>query len=161
MRGKQLVTNVPLFMFYQDTNVMAPKTKKKADDYTYEVSRYVPRIKNILQDSIGGVLDTSSFASVKGSSATNNTSSATKTAPVSLRNKSSSSSAAGAGGAPMTSTGTSSAPNSASTGSISRSVVLFVIGGVTYSEIRSAYELAESTKREVYIGKSEKKAKLF
>ena len=122
---------------------MAPRTKKKIDDYTYEVSRYTPRIKSILQDSVGGVLDTSSFASVKGSTSTASGPSSAKTAPVSLRNKSSSAT-------------TSSASNPASAGSsgtISRSVVLFVIGGVTYSEIRSAYEVSEATKREIYIGK--------
>jgi syntaxin-binding protein 1 len=121
---------------------MAPKIKKKAEDYSYEVSRYAPRIKAILNDSVAGVLDTSSFSSVKGSNIGNASApSSAKAAPVSLRQKTAVSN-------PM------SAPNSASTSSVpSRSVVLFVIGGVTYSEIRSAYEVADSTKREVYIGK--------
>lgn len=123
---------------------MAPKSKKKADDYTYEVSRYSPRIKGILQDSVAGVLDTSAFSTVKGTGAGNSSApTSAKTTPVSLRQK-------------ATATTPMSAPNSASamSGSIpSRSVVLFVIGGVTYSEIRSAYEVSEATKREVYIGK--------
>jgi syntaxin-binding protein 1 len=33
-------------------------------------------------------------------------------------------------------------------------VVVFVAGGVTYSEMRSAYELTESAGREVIIGSS-------
>lgn len=121
---------------------MAPKIKKKAEDYNYEVSRYAPRIKAILSDSVAGVLDTSSFSTVKGSNLGNSSApSSAKAAPVSLRQKTAASN-------PM------SAPNSASTSSSvpSRSVVVFVIGGVTYSEIRSAYEVAEATKREVYIG---------
>jgi len=122
---------------------MVPKTKKKADDYTYEVSRYSPRVKGILQDSVAGVLDTSAFSAVKGTGVGNlSVPTSAKTTPVSLRQK-------------TTVTAPMSAPNSASTmsGSTpSRSVVLFVIGGVTYSEIRSAYEVAEATKREVYIG---------
>jgi len=122
---------------------MAPKTKKKTDDYTYEVSRYSPRVKGILQDSVAGVLDTSAFSAVKGTGVGNlSVPTSAKTTPVSLRQK-------------TTVTAPMSAPNSASTmsGSTpSRSVVLFVIGGVTYSEIRSAYEVAEATKREVYIG---------
>lgn len=121
---------------------MAPKIKKKVDDYNYEVSRYAPRIKAILADSVAGVLDTSSFSTVKGSNLGNTSApSSAKAAPVSLRQKPST-------GNPM------SAPNSASTSSSvpSRSVVVFVIGGVTYSEIRSAYEVADATKREVYIG---------
>ena len=122
---------------------MVPKTKKKADDYTYEVSRYSPRVKGILQDSVAGVLDTSAFSAVKGTGVGNlSVPTSAKTTPVSLRQK-------------ATVTAPMSAPNSASamSGSTpSRSVVLFVIGGVTYSEIRSAYEVAEATKREVYIG---------
>lgn len=120
---------------------MAPRSRKKPENFNYEVSRYIPRIKSILQDSIAGVLDTSAFASVKGTGAINSSApSSAKTAPVSLRNK---------GAAAPT-----SAPSSATTGTSipSRSIVLFVIGGVTYSEIRAAYEVAEATKREVYIG---------
>lgn len=122
---------------------MAPKPKKKADDYTYEVSRYSPRVKGILQESISGVLDPSAFSTVKGTGTGNlSVPTSAKAAPVSLRQKATAA-------APMP------APNSASATSSSvpsRSVVLFVIGGVTYSEIRSAYEVAEATKREVYIG---------
>lgn len=123
---------------------MAPKLKKKPDDFAYEVSRYSPRIKSILQDSVSGVLDSSAFVAVKASgSSSSTTPSSAKTAPVSLRQKTSAA-------AP------NSAPNSASantSSTISRSVILFVIGGVTYSEIRSAYEVADASKREVYIGK--------
>lgn len=112
---------------------------------------YQPRIKSILQDSIGGVLDSSAFASVKGSSLAASDSNATKTAPVSLRHRSNASTA--------TSSSTASTPTG--TGSLSRSVILFVIGGVTYSEIRAAYEVAESSKREVYIGKGWKSPRFF
>lgn len=122
---------------------MAPKIKKKSDDYTYEVSRYSPRVKGILQDSVASVLDTSAFSTVKGIVGGNSSvPTSAKVMPVSLRQKN-------------TVTAPMSAPNSASaiSGSTpSRSVVLFVIGGVTYSEIRSAYEVSEATKREVYIG---------
>jgi syntaxin-binding protein 1 len=123
---------------------MMPKTKKKLDDYTYEVSRYSPRIKGILQDSVSGVLDTSAFSTVKGTgTGISSAPTSAKTTPVSLRQKATMT-------APISAHNSSS---SAMSGSIlSRSVVLFVIGGVTYSEIRSAYEVAEATKREVYIG---------
>ena len=124
---------------------MAPKIKKKAEDYSYEVSRYAPRIKSILQDSVAGVLDTSAFRTVKASVSVNAAPSSAKAAPVSLRHKNTAATAM-------------SAPNSASaiasSSTLSRSVILFVIGGVTYSEIRSAYEVSEATKREVYIGKT-------
>ena len=124
---------------------MAPKLKRKADDYEFDVSRYSPRAKFILKDSVAGVLDPTAFSTVKGVSVSNSNSSSSapnsgKAAPVSLRNK-------GVTATPI------SASNSGSTSIPSRSVVLFVIGGVTYSEIRSAYEVAEATKRESYIGK--------
>lgn len=98
-----------------------------------------------MSDSVAGVLDTSSFSTVKGSSFGNvSAPSSAKAAPVSLRQK-------------TTASNSMSAPNSASTSSSvpSRSIVLFVIGGITYSEIRSAYEVAEATKREIYIGSTQ------
>lgn len=114
---------------------------------------YQPRIKSMLQDSIGGVLDSSAFASVKGSSLAASDSNVTKTAPVSLRHRSTATTATNSSSTASTPTGT---------GSLSRSVILFVIGGVTYSEIRAAYEVAESSKREVYIGKGvEEKGSIY
>ena len=125
---------------------MAPKKSKKSEPFAYEVSRYQPRIKSILGDSIAGVLDSSAFSAVKGTAAAANQSTApasTSTAPVSLRHRTTAASSA------------STPTASASSGTIpSRSVVMFVIGGVTFSEIRAAYEVAEHCKREVYIGKS-------
>ena len=125
---------------------MAPRKAKKAESFAYEVSRYQPRIKSILQDSIGGVLDSSAFSAVKGGSAAalasaNTTSTAsTSTAPVSLRHRT------------TATTATATTPTSSTTVP-SRSIVMFVIGGMTFSEIRAAYEVAEQSKREVYIGK--------
>lgn len=125
---------------------MAPKLKKKIEEFTYEVSRYAPRVKSIMQDSISGVLD-SAYVPVKGSVSSNaaisGTSSGVKSAPVSLRQKT----------APSSFSGVNSAAAMTSASSVpSRSVTLFVIGGITYSEIRAAYEVSNSTKREVYIG---------
>lgn len=37
--------------------------------------------------------------------------------------------------------------------SSSAKLIVFVLGGLTYSEMRSAYEVAEAYDREVYIGK--------
>ncbi len=133
---------------------MAPKKGKKIEPFIYEVSRYQPRIKSILQDSIGGVLDSSAFTAVKGgvgtatSSASANASNTAGTAPVSLRHKA------------TTAPTTHSASSSAASASVpSRSVIVFMIGGMTYSEIRATYEVAELTKREIYIGnwKSQKR----
>lgn len=129
---------------------MAPKiSKKKLDDYAYEASRYSPRIKTIFQDSINGVLDPSAFSSVKGTGSINSSSVPTsaKTAPVSLRQKTNATTITGnsSGSGPSSAIPSSTIP--------SKSVILFVIGGITYSEIRSAYEVAESSKRETYIGK--------
>lgn len=125
---------------------MAPQPKKKPEAYAYEASRYVPRIKAVMQDAVGGVLDQSAFATVKGSgrgvavSGGDSTVTGPRAAPVSLRHKA----AAPAAGSVATAIASSAVP--------SRSVIAFVIGGMTYSEIRAAYEVAEATKREVYIG---------
>jgi syntaxin-binding protein 1 len=136
---------------------MAPKRSKKAEPFAYEVSRYQPRIKSILQDSIAGVLDSSAFSVVKGGSASGasgasanrtNVPAVTSTAPVSLRQRN----ATGAGASTTTPSSSSAAAAAANTTIPSRSVVMFVIGGMSFAEIRAAYEVAEQSKREVYIG---------
>jgi syntaxin-binding protein 1 len=120
---------------------MAPNLKKKQEESEYDVSRYVPRVKTILQESVNGILDPSAFTLVKGGMGKGldpGSASAAKAAPVSLRHK------AAATGPVTTAISSTSVP--------SRSIIAFIIGGMTHSEIRSAYEVAEASKREVYIG---------
>jgi len=108
------------------------------DDAPFEVSRYIPAVKIVLDDLAAGELSPEEFPFLKASSASaglaTSTSSATA-APVSLRSKQ------------QASTSLPSAGRSSS-GSLS----CFVLGGMAYSEMRSVYELASRHNRDFYIG---------
>lgn len=108
------------------------------EDFPYEVSRYVPSLKIALDDAVNGELSEDEFPYLKASSsaAASTAKTSTQTAPVSLRSRM---------GTGQSASATSSAANAGS-------VSAFVIGGMTYSEMRSAYELAQRNSRECFIG---------
>lgn len=107
------------------------------DEYTFEVSRYIGAVKVILDDAANNELDDQEFPLLKASSGSTSQQTSPKmpAAPVSLRARTSASSG-------------STQPGSSTKGSISA----FIIGGSTYSELRSAYELAQRNNRDFYIG---------
>lgn len=103
------------------------------EDFPYDVSRYVPAAKIILDDAANNELDEQEFPFLKGAAAATPKATLAAAAPISLRAKTSSS-------------GTAS--SSASRGSIAA----FIIGGTAYSETRSVYELTIRNGRDFYIG---------
>lgn len=107
------------------------------DDAPFEVSRYIPAVKIVLDDLAAGELSPEEFPFLKASNASTSTgSTAAAAAPVSLRSKQ------------QTSSSLPSAGRSSSSGSLS----CFILGGMTYSEMRSVYELASRHNRDFYIG---------
>jgi syntaxin-binding protein 1 len=101
----------------------------------YEVSRYVPALKIILDDAFHGELDDQEFPFLKGS-ASSATTAPKASAPVSLRAR----------------VGAASTMGKEAAGSSTGSISVFVLGGMTYSEMRSVYELTIRNGREFYIG---------
>lgn len=117
--------------------------------FVYESSRYIPAIKVILEDLVSGDLDDQEFpvlhtnskigldaAGAQRVSLLSNQQPSQK-GPVSLRAKKT-----------MT---TAETPVS----TVGGPIFVFVMGGITYSEMRSVYEIARQTKREVFIGSTE------
>ncbi|KAH8549756.1 Sec1-like protein [Umbelopsis sp. PMI_123] len=121
------------------------KEKKKQDssqEVPYDLSRYVPVVKRVSEAHIKETIDQSLFPLIRVAEPENknqNTKTGKKYVPQ-LRvyhtkwHKKTDGSNAG----PKPPSGPP--------------VIIFVAGGITYSEIRSAYELAEAYDREVYIG---------
>jgi len=124
--------------------VQEAKQKRKGrntdEEVPYAVSRYVPVIKRLLQDLFEDQLPTSEFpyfgeeprggGGAGRKKATSLKSGTRKRTASSKKGKERNSEDMGA------------------------KVVVFVAGGVTFSEVRSAYELTESAEREVIIGSS-------
>ncbi|KAL0138132.1 Sec1-like protein [Mucor lusitanicus] len=131
------------------------RQKKNKDEETpYELSRYVPVIKKVMDAHLTNTLDPKQFAFTRQSDMEPSEDGGHGHAPgqggiplsgVSLRTTkptwSKKTGNGGAAGSPRTSNGAK--------------LIVFVIGGATYSEIRSVYEIADTFNRDVYIGTTE------
>lgn len=101
------------------------------EDFPFDASRYVAAVKMILDDLANGGVDEGEFPLLKPGAAG---ASAAKPAGItSLRAR-------------------TSIPSGAAPGSGKGSISAFIIGGMTYSEMRSVYELSARNDREFFIG---------
>ena len=109
------------------------KSERKSpldDPPAYDISRYIPALKMILDDAHHDELDASDFPFVKNTASTGPSMDDIRgAAPTSLRAKSSASAVSGKG-----------------------SIFSYVIGGISYPEMRAVYELSQQHKREFYVG---------
>lgn len=125
------------------------KRRDRSEEGTfYALSRWIPVIKDILEDALEDRIDKNMFASVRddpqdssgdaGAAASVRTTKSgwAKTNKDKKEGKEASSSSSRKNTEPKT------GPR----------LLMFVVGGVTYSELRSAYELNEKSKREIIIG---------
>lgn len=108
--------------------------KKDVEDAPFDVSRYTPEVKRVFKDAIAGTIPTDQFPAVKPGGGGAATASA-KAAPVSLRAR-----------------GEEPAAQPTAQKTADRPVMLFIIGGATYSEVRSAYEASAASKRDCFLG---------
>ena len=141
-----------------------------ADEVPYELSRFVPRIKGVLQSLIAGDLSETDFpvlaADGKASSAgagaavgaaaddKQRRKKTLKTAPKwADKNKAAGGLGGGAGGAGAGGLGQDY--DYVGAADTDPRFVVFVAGGMTYSESRSVYEVASATGRNCYIGSTQ------
>lgn len=110
------------------------KPKKKNDEDQFDLSRYVPVLKTVIEDHIKGTLDSSLYPYTKDAPEGDETSK---------------------GGAPASSL-RSARPmwhkSRSSVNEVRQRIIVFVAGGMTYSEIRSAYEVSKALQKDVIIG---------
>lgn len=123
--------------YLQRQPVRSNKTSKRSYcidvESKYDVSRFIPALKIIAEDICFDSLDSKEFSFLKPETST--LVPEKTNAPVSLRKRSGSSSSAN------TTTSNSKGP-----------LFIYVLGGITYSEMRSIYELSTLLGREIYIG---------
>lgn len=150
------------------------RRKKREDEVSYDLSRYTPNLKLICQELIDGALKQDTYPFVKDP----NTPGTYGTKSDSRANLASSSLASpvAAVAAPVTSLRstkpswhTKKASEGGNTGSALTGgtpekalaeekkrggrIIIFIIGGMTYSEIRTIYELGNATRKDIVIGK--------
>jgi syntaxin-binding protein 1 len=119
--------------------------KQRAPDDAYDISRYQPALKLMVEEHLAGRLDRNNFPYVgqaprpPPSSRLGTSSSPAPSATTSLRSA-----------RPRWQSGVR---NRASAEPRQR-VIVFGLGGITYSEIRSAYQISLAGPRDVYIGTS-------
>ncbi|KAJ6534642.1 Sec1-like snare protein [Mycena vulgaris] len=117
------------------------KSKQKNTDEEYELSRYKPGIRSVLEEHVADKLDKTLFPYVKDAPAAANAPAASlRSAPVQMTSLRSQKpiwhKAARPGGVADT----------------RQRLLVFVAGGMTYSEIREAYQLSASLNKDIYIG---------
>jgi syntaxin-binding protein 1 len=116
------------------------KIKQKPSDDEYELSRFKPLLKTIIEDHVANKLDPTLFPYVKDSPAA-------APAATSLRTQQ----------APATSL-RSAKPSwhrAARPGVVVENrqrILVFIAGGMTYSEVREAYQLSTALGKDIYIG---------
>ncbi|KAI8639642.1 Sec1-like protein [Parasitella parasitica] len=125
---------------------MKKSLKKKVNpqqEVPFDLSRYVPVVKRIMEGHIDGNIDKSLFPNnirdVKQHHTRKDTTETAKEAPKLRVYKTQ---------WHKKSTGANAVIKPPS----GPPIIMFIVGGMTYSEIRSAYEIAETFDREVYIG---------
>ncbi|CAJ0836893.1 2377_t:CDS:10 [Entrophospora sp. SA101] len=109
--------------------------QKPGEEIEYEISRYVPRIKLVLESHIDNSIDHTAYPYTKDPTGDPDGSKDTQ-GPVSLRTARS---------------GWFKRGQATENRNIGR-IIVFVAGGVTNSELRSAYEITEKYNRDVIIG---------
>ncbi|KAI0642273.1 Sec1-like protein [Trametes meyenii] len=118
--------------------------QKPSNEEEYELSRYKPVLRSVLEDHVSSKLDSTLFPYVKDApSAAPSAASSLRSSPaiqpaVSLRSQK---------------PNWHKAARGASTQSDTRQrILVFVAGGMTYSEMREAYALSKSLNKEIIIG---------
>jgi len=116
------------------------KIKQKPKDDEYELSRFKPLLRTVIEDHVANKLDPALFPYVEGPPTQ---------ATASLRAQQT---------PPTTSLRSSKpswhkAPSRAGAAAAKRErVIVFVAGGMTFSEVREAYDLSSSLGKDIYIG---------
>ncbi|KAJ3510062.1 hypothetical protein NLJ89_g4885 [Agrocybe chaxingu] len=114
------------------------RIKQKPSGDEYELSRFKPALKSVLEDQIGDKLDSTMFPYVRE---------APSSMPLSPRSP-----------PPQTTSLRSQkpawhrAPKAATVADNRQRLIVFVAGGVTYSEMREVYQLSSSLQKDIYIG---------
>ncbi|SAL99662.1 hypothetical protein [Absidia glauca] len=132
----------------------ARRRTNKDEDQPYELSRYSPALKKSMDGFFSGHLDPQLFAYTRESDMEKPESAA------SSANGPPSSGASQLSGVSLRTTKPTwknKTPNGASAQRTSHGskLIVFVIGGMTYSEIRSAYEIGDMYNRDIYMGTTE------
>ncbi|EGN96657.1 hypothetical protein SERLA73DRAFT_93200 [Serpula lacrymans var. lacrymans S7.3] len=124
-----------------DKDIKRKLKQKAGGEDEYELSRFKPLLRTVLQDHVANKLDPTLFPYVKDSPTA---------APVSSLRAAS----------PQTTSLRSAKPSwhkaARSNAAIDNQqrILVFVAGGMTYSEIREAYQLSSSLAKDIYIGSS-------
>ncbi|PLW04324.1 hypothetical protein PCASD_26883 [Puccinia coronata f. sp. avenae] len=114
--------------------------KQPLDENAYDISRFQPLVKLMLQDAISNKLDQSVFPYMGDNPATSASNGAgaasSASAPTSLRSAKPS----------------WQRPRSKAIAANRERLMIFVAGGLTYAEVRAAYEISEAHSKDVIIG---------
>ncbi|KAJ7163127.1 Sec1-like snare protein [Mycena filopes] len=118
--------------------------KKNGQDEEYELSRFKPLLRTVIEDHAADKLDKTLFPYVRDAPAL-----AAPSAPSSLRSATPVQAGSLRSQKPVWH---KARPGGAAADSSRERLLVFIAGGMTYSEIREAYQLSASLSRDIYIG---------
>lgn len=135
VQDQTIITNLKRLGIDMDParrNVGYPR-KNRLDESTYDTARWTPVIKDILEDAVADKLNSKHFSSLS-----NDKPKVAKAAPMSLRYQAVNSNGSQARAPPKS--------------GVSR-LIVYVLGGLSYAEMRCAYEVSKATNCDIIIGK--------
>lgn len=118
--------------------------KQREEEDAYDISRYQPLLKYMLEEHFAGTLDQTNFPYVRDAPVGGSSSSMRGSGP--------------AGAAPSQGSLRSARPQWTSSrvkkvaNEPRQRVMVFVAGGMTYSEVRAAYKVSEAANKDIFIG---------
>jgi len=137
------------------------KGSEDVPDMMYELSRFVPRIKGILQQLVNGEISDADYPIIAEKTTTTTTTTTTSAGDGKKKKKA-------LKAAPKWADKSKSSPTAAASGSASGQdedfvgaadsdprFIVFIAGGMTYSETRSVYEVAKKVSKNCYIGSTQ------
>jgi len=128
------------------------KLKKNEEEETYELSRYVSTLKYVMEDNILNILNTSIFPATKEPGTRKNEETESNIKGTSLRSTKPSWAKKSADRDKQKDVASPSLSEKEDLRKRGPRTIIFVVGGLDYSEMRSAYELCSQYNRDIIIG---------
>ncbi|KAL0484551.1 protein transport protein sec1 [Acrasis kona] len=138
------------------SSLLGGDKKKKSDVDAFILSRYIPRLKQLAEDALEDKLSSSEYPYVNPPSSSFKLSKAKGSSSAGKASEDSGSGKSSKGGPSWDRIGSSKSESGSSSKEVKdrqkTKLILFVIGGVTHPEMRTAYELDKEYKMDVLCG---------
>jgi syntaxin-binding protein 1 len=148
---ERILTN---FIAFKDLTTRTDQRRKPLADNEWEfvVSRYMPAMKDILTDLAQGRLASSNFPFLNKDEESQTSGKSTANVNLSKRQQPVSAWGAKPSSSPAATPASAPTPSTGATKFEGSRLIVFVSGGITYSEMREVHKLSKSLRRDIILG---------